>query len=126
VRLFYQFVGHMTDPEFLMFEIHHGSRFDREHRCTYISGDVANYPNPIFDKDKMSFIEVNGVVEFYGYGPGNLIYYNIPNKRLDKGLILLSSDHDVLEMVEHHIGHGLVELYLVSFGRVDINVDVHG
>lgn len=116
----------MTDPEFLMFEIHHDSRFDREHRCTYIGGDVANYPNPIFDKDKMSFIEVNGVVEFYGYGSGNLIYYNIPNKRLDKGLILLSSDHDVLEMVEHHIGHGLVELYLVSFGRVDINVDVHG
>jgi hypothetical protein len=29
-------------------------------------------------------------------------------------------------MVEYHIGHGLVELYLVSFGRVDVDVDVRG
>jgi hypothetical protein len=74
----------------------------------------------------MSFIEVAGVVESYGYGHGDLIYYNIPNKRLDERLRLLSSDHDVLEMVEHHIRHGLVELYLVSFGGVDVDVDVHG
>jgi hypothetical protein len=28
--------------------------------------------------------------------------------------------------VEHHNGHGLVELYLVAFGVVDVDVDVHG
>jgi hypothetical protein len=26
-------------------------------------------------------------------------------------------------MVERHIGHGLVELYLVSFSGVDVDVD---
>jgi len=38
----------------------------------------------------------------------------------------LSFDYDVLKMVEHHIGHGLVELYLVSFGGVDVDGDVCG
>jgi hypothetical protein len=86
--------------------------------------DVAHYPDP-YDRDKMSFIEVERVVEPYGYGPGDLIYYNIPNKSLDEELSLLSFDHDVLEMVEHHIGYGHVELYLVAFGRVDVDVVVH-
>ncbi|GLT73422.1 hypothetical protein SLA2020_452830 [Shorea laevis] len=27
-------------------------------------------------------------------------------------------------MVKHHVGHGLVELYLVSYGIVDVDVDV--
>jgi hypothetical protein len=113
------------DPECLMFEVHHDGQFNNKHMCTYVDGDVAHYPDP-FDRDNMSFIEVGGVVESYGYSPGDLIYYNIPNKRLDERLRLLSSDHDVLEMVEHHIGHGLVELYSVSFGGVDIDVDERG
>jgi hypothetical protein len=66
----------------------------------------------------MSFIEVAGAIESYRYGPGDPIYYNIPNKRLNERLRLLSS-----EMVERHIGHGLVELYLVSFSGVDVDVD---
>jgi hypothetical protein len=49
------------------------------------------------------------------YGPDDLIYYNIPTKSLDEGLELLSCDHDVIEIVEHHNEHGLVELYLVAF-----------
>jgi hypothetical protein len=71
----------MMDPKCLMFEVHHNGRFNREHRCTYAGGDVAHYPDS-FDRDKMSFIEVDGVVESYGYGPGDFIYYNIPNKIL--------------------------------------------
>jgi hypothetical protein len=56
----------------------------------------------------------------------HLFYYNIPTKSVDEGLRLLSSDYDVLEIVEHRNGHGLVELYLVAFGVVDVDVDVHG
>jgi hypothetical protein len=78
----------MMDPECLKFEVHHGGRFNREQRCTYVDGDVAHYHNP-FNREKMSFIEVEGVVESYGYGPGDLIYYNIHNKRLDEGLRLV-------------------------------------
>jgi len=115
----------MMDLKYLMFEVHHGDRFNREHRCTYLGGDVVNYPDP-YDRDKMSFIEVERVVESYGYGPGDLIYYNIPNKSLNEGLRLLSFDHDILEMVAHHTRHTLVELYLVVFSGVDVDVDVQG
>jgi hypothetical protein len=109
----------------MMFEVHHGGQFNKEHRCTYVGGDVAHYPDP-YDRDNVSFIEVGGIVKSYGYGHGDVIYYNIPNKSLDERLRLLSSDHDVLEIVEHHNGHGLVELYLVAVGGVDVDVDVCG
>jgi len=105
-------------PEMLMFEVHHGGRFNREHR----RWDVSYYPDP-YDSDELSFIDIERVVKTYGYGPGNLIYYNIPTKSLDEGLRLLSFEHDVIEMVEHHDEHGLVELYLVVFGVVDVDVE---
>jgi hypothetical protein len=81
-------------PDLLMFKVHHGGRFNKEHGVTYVGGDVAHYPNP-YERDKISFIEVEGVVKTYRYGPGDLIYYNILTKSLDKGLRLVSSDHDV-------------------------------
>jgi hypothetical protein len=55
-----------------------------------------------------------------------LIYYNLPTKSINEGLRLISSDHDVIQMVEHHREHGIVELYLVAFGVVDVEVEVHG
>lgn len=33
-------------------------------------------------------------------------------------------DHDVFEIVSHHVGHGLVKLYLVLF--LGVNIDVRG
>jgi hypothetical protein len=74
----------------------------------------------------VSFIEVERVAKTYGYVFGDLIYYNIPAKSLDEGLRLLSSDHDVLQMLEHYIGHGIVELYLVAFVAVDVHVYLEG
>jgi len=64
------------------------------------------------------------VVKCYGYSPDDLIYYRIPNKSLDKGLRLLSSNHVVIEMVGHHNDHGIVELYVVGFILYDVAVDV--
>jgi hypothetical protein len=61
------------DPKYLMFELLHGGRCNKEHRCTYVGGgNVAHYPDP-YDRDKMSVIEVEGVVDSYEYGPGDLI-----------------------------------------------------
>jgi len=111
--------------ECLMFEVHHGGRFNRENGVAYVGGDVTNYPD-LYDKDELSFFEVETVVKCYGYSPGDLIYYRIPNKSLDEGLRLLSSDHDVIEMVGHHIGHGVAELYVVGFILYDVPVDLPG
>jgi hypothetical protein len=49
------FVGHVMYPELLMFEVHHGGRFNREHRVTYVDGDISHYPDP-YDRDELSFI----------------------------------------------------------------------
>jgi len=121
------FVGHVMYPELLMFEVHHGGRFNMEDRVTYVNEDISHYPDP-YDRDELLFIETERVVRTYGYGPGDLIYYNLPTKSLDEGLRLISFDHDVIQMVEHHREHGIVELYLVAFGVVDVDVEVevHG
>jgi hypothetical protein len=121
----FTFLGHIMYPELIMFEVHYGGRFNREHRVNYVGGDVVHYPDP-YDRDEVSFIEVERVAKTYGYVFGDLIYYNIPTKSLDEGLWLLSFDHDVLQMLEHYIGHGIVELYLVAFVAVDVHVDLEG
>jgi hypothetical protein len=51
------FVRHVMYPELLMFEVHHGGRFNREHRVTYVGGDISHYPDP-YDRDELSFIEI--------------------------------------------------------------------
>jgi hypothetical protein len=122
---FGQFVGHIMFNECLMFEVHHGGRFNRENGVAYVGGDVTNYPD-LYDKDELSFFVVETVVKCYGYSPSDIIYYIIPNKSLDEGLRLLSSDHDVIEMVGHHNGHGVVELYVVGFILYDVAVDLPG
>ncbi|XP_062147727.1 uncharacterized protein LOC133856686 [Alnus glutinosa] len=86
--------GHIMFNECLMFEVHHGGRFNRENGVAYVGGDVTNYPDLI------------------------------PNKSLDEGLRLLSSDHDVIEIVGHHNGHGVAELYVVGFILYDVPVDL--
>jgi len=111
--------------ECLMLEVHHKGRFNRENGVAYVGGDVTNYLD-FNGRDELSFFEVETVIKCYGYSLGDLIYYKIPNKSLDKGLQLLSSDHDILEMVRHHNGHGIVELYVVGFILYDVAVDVPG
>jgi hypothetical protein len=69
----------------------------------------------VTDVHKMCFLNIKELCKDYGYKPGDLIHYKLPNKSLDEGLRLLSSDHDVNEMISQHVGHGLAELYLVSF-----------
>jgi hypothetical protein len=110
----------MSGPDALMFEVHYGGTFNRQGRCTYVGGSVSNYPDPV-DGDKVSFLDIEDICANFGYNYGDLIYYKLPHLSLDQGLRLLSSDHDVLAMVSHHIGNGLVELYIVEYSVVDVD-----
>ncbi|KAB1210039.1 hypothetical protein CJ030_MR6G019429 [Morella rubra] len=55
------------------------------------------------------------IVRPYGYNNGDLLYYKEPGKSLDEGPKLVSSDHDVLQMVSCYQAEQVVVLYLVSF-----------
>jgi hypothetical protein len=68
-----------------------------------------------YDLDCLFFFEIEIVVRKFGYQPGDLIYYREPDRDLDDGLVLLTSDADVIRMAEVHLGHKLVLLYTVSF-----------
>jgi hypothetical protein len=52
----------------------------------------------------------------------NQVYYRIPGRELDDGLVLLTSDEDVVRMVEVLLGHTLVVLYTVSFADAGVEV----
>jgi hypothetical protein len=67
--------------------------------------------------NKLSFFEVKSIVKKYGYKSGDLLYYLVPGSSLQKGLRLITSDHDMFEMVNVHKGAPIVELYIVSFGE---------
>jgi hypothetical protein len=96
-----------------LFEVHYNGSFNRQNQCTYVGGLVDNHI--VTKVHKMSFLDIEELCKDYGYKPGDLIHYKIPNKSLDEGLRLISSDHDIGQMISHHVGHGLAELYLVSF-----------
>jgi hypothetical protein len=36
---------HMMGPHHMMFEVHHGGTFDRQHRVYYVGGLISNYPD---------------------------------------------------------------------------------
>jgi hypothetical protein len=107
--------------DLLIFEVHYKGSFNRENRCTYVGGFVHNHY--VHEVHKMSFLDIEEICKEYGYKYGDLIHYKIPDRSLDDGLRLISSDHNVSEMVSYHEGHYLAELYLVSFEAVEVDVE---
>jgi hypothetical protein len=87
----------------------------------YVGGFVHNHS--VHEVHKMSFLDIKKICKDYGNKYGDFIHYKIPDKSLDEGLRLISSDHDVSEMVSHHVRHYLAELYLVSFEAVEVDVE---
>jgi hypothetical protein len=105
----------MGSPE-LVFEVHHGSRFDRHFRCEYVSGSITVH-HETFDLNKLSFFEIEGILKEYGYKSGDLMYFKDPVKSLVDGLHLITSEDNVLFLSSCHIGHYIVHSYIVSFGE---------
>ncbi|KAB1203820.1 hypothetical protein CJ030_MR8G005086 [Morella rubra] len=95
--------------KFFLFEVHYSGRFSRQFGCTYVGGDVDVYDEP-YDLDCLSFFELEAIVKPFGYKAGDLVYYKQPTKNLDERLQLVSSDHDVLEMVKCHEGQSVIVL----------------
>jgi hypothetical protein len=110
--------------EDVIFRVHFGGRFDRRFKCTYVGGDIGLFDEP-YDLDCLSFIEIQRVVRKFGYQPGDLIYYREPDKELDDGLVLITSDDDVVKMADYFEGHKVVVLYTVSLADANEQVDAN-
>jgi hypothetical protein len=67
--------------------------------------------------DCLSFFEIETVVKKFGYHPGDLVYYCEAGKELEDGLVLLTSNEDVVKMADVFLGHKLVVLYIVAFSK---------
>jgi hypothetical protein len=111
----------MGSPE-LVFEVHYGGRFDGYFGCKYVGGEVAIH-HETYDREMLSFFEIEGILKPYGYNFGDLTYFKDPVKSLVNGLYLITSDHNVLYWSSCHISHYIVHLYIVSFGEGGGNED---
>ena len=97
----------------LIFEIHHGGRFKNLNGLIYVGGDISIHVEG-YDKDCMSFIEVESILKSYGYKRGDLVYYKQVGMNLDEGLVQIKTDPDVLKMVDCQKGVESVVLYTIS------------
>jgi hypothetical protein len=84
------------------FEVHYDGKINRGFTCSYVGGEVDKYDEK-FDEDKLSFLEIEGIVKKYGYKSGDLVYYVHPSCSIQNGLKLISSDYNVLKMVAAHV-----------------------
>jgi hypothetical protein len=105
----------------VIFKVHYGGRFDRRNKCTYVGGQIGLYEES-YNLDCLSFFEIETVARKFGYQSGDLVYYRIPERELDDGLVLLTSVEDVVGMAEVYLGHTLVILYTVSFANAGAEV----
>jgi hypothetical protein len=105
----------------VIFMVHFGGRFDRPYKCTYVGGKIGLFDEP-FDLDCLLFIEIETIVKKFRYQPGDLIYYCQPDKYLGDGLVLITSNDDVIRMTECFLGHKVVVLYTMSFAHADAQV----
>jgi hypothetical protein len=105
--------GRMTNSR-LVFEVHYGGRFDRTVGCQYMGGDVVVHTESV-DPNEFSYFELEAISQPYGYKSGDLIFFQNPGQSLANGLHLITSDHNVLVMVEQHKSHNIIHLYIVSF-----------
>jgi hypothetical protein len=104
-----------------VFEVHYGGRFDKTVECQYMGGEVVVHTESV-ESDELSHFELEAIYRPYGYKSGDLIFFLDPGESLANGLHLITSDHNVLFMVEQHKTHNIVHLYIVSFeeGIVDV------
>lgn len=84
-----------------LFGVHFGGKFNQQLGCNFGGGGIAIYDEP-YDPDSLYLFQMEIIIKPYGYNSGDLIYYKEPGKSLHEGLKLLSSDHDVFQMVNYH------------------------
>jgi len=112
----------MATQEFV-FEVHYGGHIDRRFMNSYVGGDVDVYKTDVIPHDRVSFSVVEDIAKRYGYKSGDLIYYLLPGETLRNGLKLITSNFDVNEMVQAHLGLPIVELYINSFSGSIPDID---
>ncbi|BFG24105.1 hypothetical protein CerSpe_103790 [Prunus speciosa] len=76
----------------------------------YVNGSVDWFD--YCDKDRMSMIEIDGMVKELGYEGIINYWYNIPGGHFDGGLVKLSEDADILDMLTFVPDNRLINIFL--------------
>jgi hypothetical protein len=107
------------------FRVHYGGKFDRKYNCVYLDVKIE-LVDENYELGQLSFIELEKMLNPFGYQQGDMIYYLQPNKSLDDGLVLLMSNDSVVGMTEClrrcKSDIPIICLYIVSYHTSDEQV----
>ncbi|KAK9287670.1 hypothetical protein L1049_016108 [Liquidambar formosana] len=93
-------------------EIHYNGYFVDLPQKMYFGGEV--HMEPSINPDRMSYLEMQSILEDLRQPRVATIYHKMPDQDLDVGLRLVSTDQDVLDMFAIHTGRGNIQIYIVA------------
>ncbi|CAI9279523.1 unnamed protein product [Lactuca saligna] len=98
-------------PTMFTIELHHGGRFTKFPRISYIEGKLDHID--LVDMDEFFVHELDEVMLKLGYDVPPVIYYHyqLPNGDLEFGLRALGNDIDVLSLARYIEHHKIIKVY---------------
>lgn len=99
-------------------QIFHGGKFVHTPRLRYEGGSSVYVDD--CHEDKISLLDIADLVEKLGYVGMINYYYVMTRKTLKKGLKMLFSDADVLDMIAQLPPSKVVDLYIEPINPIDI------
>ena len=102
----------MSDPSVVSFRVHFGGKFVNTPRKRYIDEKLGFYYD--FDKDYVSYFEIEGIVENFGYSIWDQLFYLLPHKPIQIGVRPLGDDKDCIEMLACYEGKKWIDICVQS------------
>ena len=102
----------MSGADVISFRVHHGGKFVETPHKRYVDGKLGFYYD--FGKDYISFFEIDGIVENFGYLKGDELFYLLPHRPLQIGIRPIRDDRDCMVMLAYHEGKKFVDIYVQS------------
>ena len=109
------YCSEIMDPtEILTVRFHYGGEFVRIGRqLNYVGGDEGMSD---IERDKLSLQEVIGFIKDHmEYKASMKIYFHIPGKELDDGLLFLNDDSKCLQMADYVCVDEVADVYIADY-----------
>ncbi|XP_021999683.2 uncharacterized protein LOC110897130 [Helianthus annuus] len=103
------------NPTYFTLKFHHGGEFTKNHRRTYVKGEVM-YVDRV-DGDTFSVHEVDQMILELGYQKEQTICYHfrVPEGDMDSGLQALVNDDDVRKLLQYVDLTRIIEIYIEHY-----------
>lgn len=101
----------MLDLNIVYFQVHHGEKFVERPCKRYLDRQLKFYHE--FDKDYISFFEIEKIVKNFGHVKGDKLFYLLPHRAIQISIRPIMDDKDCMEMLACYKGKKFIDIYMV-------------